>query len=893
MLSSLAREKSQTWLASFCVGLKEAVWLAAICVVPLLLNPQSPRAGYQPFKYGFLRVLAVLGVAAWLVCEIERRSFAIDVRSRLAALGRSPLSILLVVFALVVIASTSFSVYPSISFWGAYETFQGALTYAAELTLLALVACNLRRRDQVERLVTVLLVTSFAVAACAILQRFGWDPRHPNLLGERVFSTAGHPIYLAGYLLMCVPLTIYRLLALREWRQAGRIRGMAIGFYLAVLVTQLTAFVFAESRGPTLALGASVLTFGILYAAYHRWKRALAIAAVAVIVAAGSLALGGSALKSLGVVPGLKRFAETTPLQKGVEMFRADLWKQAPSIIFAREPLPHPTGGVDRWHSLRPWIGYGPETLECVLPIHYMVSSEQNAIENRFHNLVWDLWFSLGAIGLSAFLAFVVVLFFASYQRLGFVGSRATAGVFWITVPLSSAAGVALFTGFLGIGFAGAGLLGGLVIGLLLSACLSILRGTNEERPRLSQANILMLALLAGIAGHVIDTAFAFPSAPTAVLFWTYAAVVIALRRGAADQPAEPVETKRKTNKPQREGRCSTEFTFASVAIVTLGVLTLSYSFIHHYAYQVLSFSDVLRFSLFSPSGPDAYSVLLIALVAFWVAASFAFALDSAVADGTKKIGRHFAWTLIIAGVTGLAYALLRSGQIAAIGPIPEMSATDSSPLEQARGYENLFMSGTVILLILIFAIALGLTRASFSAAAFATPLGLFAAGLALIMVFAGGRAIAITPLRAAVCAAWGEALDITARSRLSPATYRRAIAFNPRPFFYSATLSEVLVNETRRIPDNALAKTYFIEAERVLLDARKSTDLNRSGFYLGKLYLIWAEREAEPMKALLERNAVENLRQARVFEPHTEKVAELGAIAEKILAGRSGDRAR
>jgi hypothetical protein len=35
--------------------------------LPILLNPQSSYAAYQPFKFGFLRILAVIGLAAWLV----------------------------------------------------------------------------------------------------------------------------------------------------------------------------------------------------------------------------------------------------------------------------------------------------------------------------------------------------------------------------------------------------------------------------------------------------------------------------------------------------------------------------------------------------------------------------------------------------------------------------------------------------------------------------------------------------------------------------------------------------------------------------------------------------------------------------------------------------------
>jgi hypothetical protein len=881
----------------------EAVWLAAICVVPLLLNPQSPHSGYQPFKFGFLRILALVGAGAWLVRTIELRT---DVRPHLAAFVRSPLSILFSLFALAVVVSTAFSVYPGASFWGAPETFQGAVTYAAEFTLLLLVAFHLRTRDQIERFVTVLLATSLAVAVFAILQRFGWDPRYPKIPGDRVLSTAGHPIYLAGYLLMSVPLTIYRLLTLREWRApAGlrrasgysRMRAVAIGFYVTVLLTQLAAFFCAESRGPTLALGVTLLAFGVFYAAYHRWKRALWILGAIVLVAITSFVLAGSGLKSLRAIPGLKRFAETTALQKGVDFFRADLWKQAPSIIFAREPLPHPTGGEDRHHHLRPWIGYGSETLECVLPRYYQINDQEtHVIENRFHDLVWDLWFSFGAFGLTAFIGAILLLFYHAHCRLGFVGSRTSTAIFWTMSILSGVAGVLFFTSFLGIGFAGVGLLGGLVAGFLIFAAFF---GLHDATPKsFSSINVLILALLTAIAGHLIDMAFAFVTAPTAVLFWTYAGLLIALLR--EDRPelsgdcAALRQAKRKIDNRQRERQSAQQSAFVCGALVTLGLVALLISAVHQYRFEPFSVDDAISGSLFDTKGTgDRHSLLLTPLIAFWIAASFALALDEAVAGLAKKMGRRFVGTLIIAGVAGLGYAIWRSGQITAIGPIPRVDATDSAALEQARGYDNLFISGIAVLLVLMFLVAMALMRASRSPLRSTSKSGMLTACLAVLLAAVISWKAAIVPLRAAVSVAWAETLDETERSRLSLAVYRRALTLDPRPYLYPAMMSEVLLKKTRSTPNIADAEKDFAEAERVLLEARKVSDLNRSSFYLGRLYLIWADREKSgSTKTSLEQKAAAALRQARIFERHAEPVAKLNDIAEKIVAGHSGDEA-
>lgn len=253
----------------FCDALIEAVWLAAICVVPIVFNPHGGHASYQPFKFGFLRIVGFIGLAAWIVRTVEHRNLAVDLCSIATTFWRSPMAISLAVFALMIAVSTVFSVHSSVSLWGACETFGGAFTYAAELILFGLIAANLRTPEQIERLVTLSVVTSFAVSLFTILQRLGWDPQFPKLEADRAFGTAGHPIYLAGYLLMSIQLTIYRWLALRQEspRATAALRRIARNAYAIVFVTQLAAFFCAESRGPILALAVALIAFAVFYAA--------------------------------------------------------------------------------------------------------------------------------------------------------------------------------------------------------------------------------------------------------------------------------------------------------------------------------------------------------------------------------------------------------------------------------------------------------------------------------------------------------------------------------------------------------------------------------------------------------------------------------------------------
>ena len=82
----------------------------------------------------------------------------------------------------------------------------------------------------------------------------------------------------------------------------------------------------------------------------------------------------------------------------GTEVFRTELWKHAP----------------DRWcfqgHRCLPGGGQGPYSasdhfsvmelnIEGVFAHYYSVPGPDPRIENRFHNLTWDLWSSGWADG--------------------------------------------------------------------------------------------------------------------------------------------------------------------------------------------------------------------------------------------------------------------------------------------------------------------------------------------------------------------------------------------------------------------------------------------------------------------------------------------------------------
>ncbi|HXH13646.1 MAG TPA: O-antigen ligase family protein [Alphaproteobacteria bacterium] len=252
----------------------EAGWLAALILAPLFFNPYAGRV-FDLSKVALVRTLALVMVAAWLIRCVE--SSASHVRAaqggahgrRLKLLARwralctrcplhNPLALptLLVVAACVV--STSASIAPTVSLYGSYARSQGLYVTLSYIVIACMAAGTMRTAAQLDRAVNVALVTSFPIAFYGIIQQYGLDPFHWPSTGlsrlERVASTLGNPIFVGGYLLMIIPLTLGRLLG-----QASRVatqfhsragRGLLYSALGVSCTLAATAWVLGAEYGP-------------------------------------------------------------------------------------------------------------------------------------------------------------------------------------------------------------------------------------------------------------------------------------------------------------------------------------------------------------------------------------------------------------------------------------------------------------------------------------------------------------------------------------------------------------------------------------------------------------------------------------------------------------------
>lgn len=249
-------------LARWCDGLIEAGILLAVILAPLFFNIHSDRV-FEPDKLTLVRSIALVMSAAWLVRFVDTAGWR-DLRwlrrGDEASIWRRPFVLPVFLLVVVYLLSTIFSVTPRVSWAGSYQRLQGAYTTLSYVVIFALAAATIRRQEQINRLVTTIIVTSLPISLYGLLQHYGLDPLPwGGDTQRRIAGHMGNAIFIAAYLIMVWPLTAVRIVDAftnilndDEVSYADVIRSSVYIFALAI---QTVAIYWSGSRGPWLGLG--------------------------------------------------------------------------------------------------------------------------------------------------------------------------------------------------------------------------------------------------------------------------------------------------------------------------------------------------------------------------------------------------------------------------------------------------------------------------------------------------------------------------------------------------------------------------------------------------------------------------------------------------------------
>ena len=259
-------------LTKYADALMETAWLLALILAPLFFNVYSQRV-FEPDKISLVRTVALFGLIAGVVKLFETwRAGAVSdekEQARSASFWRKPLVWPVLALLAAYLLSTLFSVVPRQSFWGSYQRMQGAFTVASYIILFFITLSALQREDQWRRLQYTVILVSLPIALYGIIQHYQLDPLPwGGDTTRRVAGNMGNSIFLAAYLIMAAPLTIERLMtATRKMlldERGSATDSLVAGALLFVLVIQILAILFTQSRGPWIGLAMGLYVFGLL-----------------------------------------------------------------------------------------------------------------------------------------------------------------------------------------------------------------------------------------------------------------------------------------------------------------------------------------------------------------------------------------------------------------------------------------------------------------------------------------------------------------------------------------------------------------------------------------------------------------------------------------------------
>jgi len=544
-------------LSRYCEAWIEAGWLAALVLIPLFFNVYSSRV-FEPDKITLLRSIALTLIAAWVILQVERRrgtaccapsdkheSWGDSVRAWL----RTPLVLPALALVAVYLIATIFSVTPRVSLLGSYQRLQGTYTLLSYVTVFAMLLSVVRRQEQIDRLITVVVLTSLPISLYGLLQKLGIDPLPwGGDVVTRIAANMGNAIFIAAYLIMVFPLTVARIIEafadiLRREKLSTHdiIRGAG---YTLIAVLQVLAIYFSGSRGPWLGWLAGLfflgyLAVGVLAAMLFRRARGLRGLALglvtgwatAIVLFLVVLNLPNSPLAHLRDTPYLGRLGTVFETESGTGRVRVLIWEGAVDLISPHDPLVFPDGRRDPYNALRPLIGYGPESMYVAYNRFYPPElahlESRNASPDRAHNETLDALVITGGLGLVVQLFLFGAVFYYGLKWLGLIQTTFQR---WLFIALYIGAGLigaAIAWASRGEAWIGVGLPTGIGFGVGIYVAISVLFLRTQGSRLPFKHQLLIIVLLSAIIAHFVEIHFGIAIAATRLYFWAFSALIV------------------------------------------------------------------------------------------------------------------------------------------------------------------------------------------------------------------------------------------------------------------------------------------------------------------------------------------------------------------------------
>jgi len=869
-----------TKYSRYCDGIMEAGWIAALILVPLFFNVYSSRI-FEPDKLTLLRSISLVVMAAWLLKLVFEggprwENLPKDVSAAKSFL-RTPLVIPVLLLAGTYLISTIFSIHPWVSLFGSYQRLQGTYTAFSYLVIFGAIAANMRYRPQIDRLVSALIITSLPISLYGILQRYQIDPvPWAGDTTSRVASNMGNAIFVAAYLIMANPFTLIRIVesfrAILSVQKGVGIQVARATVYVFIAALQVIALYLSQSRGPWLGwLAGLFFAFILLTLQYQKRKLLLSVIGIGLVLGVFLLLLNipNGPLQSLRNHPYLGRIGHLAEASSDTGRVRVLIWEGSAELYAPHEPLEFPDGRKDTFNFLRPLIGYGPETMYVAFnrfyPPELGTLEKRNASPDRSHNETWDSLVTMGLLGLVTYLLLFGSVFYYGLKWLGLIANPRQRSLFLGFFLVGGAVGGIGFSIWRGIGYLGIGLPFGVIIGMIAYLTLDALIGVTDEvdSSRGSELPLYIIAPLAAIVAHFVETNFGIAIAATRTLFWSSAGLMFVagyvMPRITQGEPAaiqEPQSvSRRKTSR--RKTRSSEGISILDnqsswvriglVAVLILGIIlaTLGYEFISNSRNESAVMTILVKSLTQLANRGGAYSPGVLALVlTTWLAGAIILIQGSAVEEIPNWL-RAFGLALVGSLVLGLLVWLIQASNLAHIAR--SQPTTLEQLLEQLQRMANLLTWYYVIVFLLLFVLALFLPERWPSDTSSQTIWQPVAALIAFVITFLIASNTNLRNIQANIIFKMGEPLSGD-QYPIASVIFDQAHQMQPKEDFYNLYLGRSYLEQAKSVQDPAQLDDLMGRADQVLQDARRVNPLNTDhSANLARMYSWWAGNTTDP----------------------------------------------
>jgi len=884
-----------TKLSRFCLGVMEAAWLAAVSVVPIFFNIYSSRI-FEPDKITILRSLALLSLAPWAIKLVDEGGIKWKANTKdtslIMYLWNYPLIAPVIGLVIVYSISTIFSVTPSISLLGSWQRLQGTYTTFSYLVIFFSLVVNLRRRDQINRLVTTVILASLPVSLYGLLQRYQIDPiPWGGNVSIRIAANMGNSIFVAAYLIMVFPLTIGRMVEAFRAILTGieNTTGSGVNsskqiiratIYVFIAALELIAIYMSGSRGPLLGLAAGSFFILLLFSIYRR-NRWLTFSAIGLaILGTAFLAvfnMSNGPLEALKSSPAIGRFGNLLNPESNSALVRQYIWEGTVKLVGIHDPLRFPDGSTDKYNMLRPLIGYGPESMYVAYNQYYQPElgqvEKRNASPDRAHNETWDSIVITGVSGLLVYLSIFSALFYYGLKWQGLINSNRNKYLFYICLIGGGVVGAIVLIVLKGIEFLGVGLPFGMIIGIVVYLTfysLFSLSNTQTQKQNNSYSPLLIV-LFSAVVGHFIEINFGIAIVATRTLFWTYAGLILVIgyvipKMNIGDtqlQPSDtanegkiyqasrrkekpgPVRTRRYLDRNRRPfiGDKTELFRNALIGAIIVGIIVATLGFdyvtnsIHTTSIVVIIINSLTR--LANHNNAVSLGILVLILIT-WLLGILLFATESNEYHENKKWLKDIVVMAVVSISIGVLFWLLHGLSLAALASFTPANQNDV--ITQVNSIGSLLTKYYLYIFLIIMLVAFILPDEWPSRNISPAAVSGFLAPVMLVLVFVFTNSTNLKVIHADVTFKMADPFTKNGQWQVATFLYKQALELTPKEDHYYLFLGRSYLEQAKITDATTDQDNLVLKAEKDLKVAQSINPLNTDHTAnLARLYSWWA----------------------------------------------------